>query len=536
MLFVKIEQFFARISQNRRLACVAVGALGLGLRAALLPMLPIPHPAVSDEYSYLLLADTLAHGRLANPTHPMLIHFETFHVNWHPTYASMYYPGYAGFLALGQVVLGHPFWGVWLSCGLMCAAICWALQGWLPSSWALLGGLLAVIRIATFSYWADSYWGGSVTALGGALVIGSLPRIMRGNPLRNSLFMGTGMAILAGTRPYEGLFFCIPIIFAVAWQSIRQHSIPSMSFWMKVVLPASAVLLLAGCALGYYFWRVTGSPFTIPYQLNMRTYGLVFFPWQIIHPVEFHHAALKEFYRGGAVLGFYELARTHPFKLQFLKALVIWLFFFGPILTLPWVAWIFMRPRGTWRKAISFEMRFLLIVVAVTYVSLMLTIHIGQPHYAAALTTVFYLITLILMRDLYNSSDAGPFLARSVPLVCVMLFVARAGAPLAHATPPPSWTRTWCSQDEENLRRARILQELNKTPGNHLVIVRYKPSHNFILDEWVFNGADIDGSKVVWARDMGTQNNEDLIRYFAGRHAWLLEPDYNPVRLSPYVE
>jgi hypothetical protein len=65
--------------------------------------------------------------------------------------------------------------------------------------------------------------------------------------------------------------------------------------------------------------------------------------------------------------------------------------------------------------------------------------------------------------------------------------------------------------------------------------VRYQPGHDFILNEWVFNMADIDGSKVLWARDMGAQNSE-LIQYFKARKAWLVEPDYHPVRLTPYVQ
>src|SRR5256714_5859309 len=194
--FSRIEQRLAALANRRVLSVVAVGLLALGRRLALLPILPIPVPEVHDEYSHLLLADTLAHGRLANPTHPMWIHFETFHVNWHPTYASMYYPGHALFLAFGQVVFGHPFWGVWLSSGLMCAAICWALQGWMPPGWALLGGLVATIRLATFSYWADSYWGGTVAALGGALVIGALARIRVSRRTRDSGLMGIGMALL----------------------------------------------------------------------------------------------------------------------------------------------------------------------------------------------------------------------------------------------------------------------------------------------------------------------------------------------------
>jgi hypothetical protein len=115
------------------------------------------------------------------------------------------------------------------------------------------------------------------------------------------------------------------------------------------------------------------------------------------------------------------------------------------------------------------------------------------------------------------------------------LLLLRIAAPAIHIEPKPSWTRTWCSQDGQNLERASILSQLEQTPGNHLVIVRYRPDHDFILDEWVFNNADIDGSRVLWARDMGAQNAE-LIEYFRGRKVWLMEPDYHPARLTPYAE
>ncbi len=542
-----IERRFTAFANRQALAVITIGLLALGIRAALLPILPVPQPEVHDEYSYLLLGDTFSHGRLANPTHPMWEHFETFHVNWHPTYSSMYYPAQGLFLAFGQRVMGHPFWGVWLSSGLMCAAICWALQGWMPPPWALLGAVLAVIRLATFSYWSDSYWGGSVTAIGGALVLGAFPRIKQDRRVRDAVLMALGMALLASTRPFEGLFFSIPLLVALAWWGLRSES-PSATdgsssrkrFLTRTALPAGLVMLLAFAALGYYFWRVTGSPFTTPYQLNMRTYGLVYFPWQKIGIVpEFHHPFMRMLYRGGAVVGMYNFARQHPIELQLGKALVIWLFYFGPILSLPWLVWLFTRPQGQLKKTISPNLRFLLVTCLVTCGASALTIYVGQPHYAAPLTATFYAATLLVMRDLYNwqseGERSGLFLVRAVPLVCGVLLLLRIAAPAIHIEPKPSWTRTWCSQDAQNLARARILSQLEQTPGDHLVIVRYRPEHDFILDEWVFNNADIDGSKVLWARDMGAQNAE-LVEYFRGRTVWLIEPDNHPARLTPYAE
>src|SRR3984957_16747476 len=158
--FQRIESSFSRFAQRKALSVAAVGILAVVARLAVLPILPVPNPALVDEFSYLLMADTFAHGRLANPTHPMWVHFDTIYVNQVPTYVSKYYPAQGIFLAIGQVVFAHPFWGLLLSVSLMCAAICWMLQGWMPPAWALLGGMLAVIRLGTFSYWANSYRGG----------------------------------------------------------------------------------------------------------------------------------------------------------------------------------------------------------------------------------------------------------------------------------------------------------------------------------------------------------------------------------------
>src|SRR5882672_3159985 len=152
--FGQWERAFARLAQRRRMAVILVGVAGLAGRAIVLPILPVPVPSIHDEFEYLLMGDTFAHFRLTNPTHPMWMHLETFHVLQQPTYMGIVPPMQGLLLGAGKLIGGHPFVGVWLSIGLMCGALCWMLQAWLPPSWALLGGALAVMRFGVFSYWS----------------------------------------------------------------------------------------------------------------------------------------------------------------------------------------------------------------------------------------------------------------------------------------------------------------------------------------------------------------------------------------------
>ena len=536
--FERVQYLSLQLAGHRNLAVVTVGLAALAARLAVLPILPIPQPAAHDEFSHLLIADTFAHGRLTNPTHPMWVHFETFHVNQQPTYASMYFPAQGAFLAIGQVVFGHPFWGVWLSVGLMCAAICWMLQGWMPAGWALLGGFLAVARLATFSYWTNTYYGGAVAVLGGALVLGALPRIKRLQRVRDALLIGLGLALLANTRPYESLFFCLPIAAVLLIWMFGRSAPPLLLLLRRVLLPLSLVLTITVAAMGYYFWRVTGSPIRIPYQVNISAYHLVYFPWQKLQPAAlYRHAVMKQFYQGPPVLDSYGQVHRHPLLWILLKPLPLVIFFLGPVLLLPVLAWIAIRPRRSLMKTTSRNTRFLLLVCGCTMIGLTLPIYLPMAHYAAPMTAAVYALVLQSMRYVrlwkWDGKPSGLFLVRAVPVICLGLLPVRAAASALHIPVPVTIIHTWYSEDPHNIQRARVINRLEREPGQHLVFVRYEPEHEIFLD-WVYNSADIDSAKVVWARDMGAGGNRELIEYFKARRVWLVEPDETPLRLAPY--
>ncbi len=535
--FLRLERAFRWLACRPRLSVLIVGIVALVGRIAVLPAEPIPQPTIHDEFSLLLLGDTFAHGRLANPTHPMWVHFETFHVFWHPTYASIFYPAQGLFLAAGQVVAHNPFWGVWLSAGLMCAAICWALQGWLPGRWALLGGALAIMRIDIFSYWANSYYGGAVPAMGGALVLGALPRLHRDQRARDGLLLGLGLAVLECSRPYEGLFLALPVgLMILIWLVQKKGSLSRVPMQRAVAL-AIPVVALASCALGYYFWRVTGSPFLLPYQLNAQTYGIAYFPWQTpAFPPHYHHAILQEGYRV-QFYGMYEYARRYPFLLALWNVVPLWFFFIGPVLTIPLVMLFIMAPARFSFRSVGSKTRILLFVCFSVYVGMALVVYRPAPHYAAPATAALYALLLQAMRHLrvwqWHGNPMGRFLVRAIPSICFIMLLIRAAAPLPGIPVPPQNPLTWCSSHRGILDRARILAQLKSTPGYHLVMVRYEPKHNW-MNEWVYNEAEIDQAKVVWARDMSPAENLELFAYFKGRHVWVIDPDDTPVKLLPY--
>ena len=292
---------------------VFVIAIALIARALLLPFIGVPEPHINNEYSYLLMADTFLHGRLTNPTPPAWQHFETFHVNVRPSYHSIYPIGPGLALALGQVAFHQPWLGIYLSTALSCGAICWALQAFVPPVWALIGGLLSVARIAIFGYWMNSYFGGALAALGGALALGAVVRLFdrEHSPVERttlSCVFAVALLILGTSRPYEGFAFSIPLLVYFAYQQVKE-GISTVQL-RTVGLPVVAIGMLGVVMIGYYNYQTTGNELRMPYVLNHRTYWtLPFFLWDKGNPglalndpmfIQFMNITEKEFQLAGA--------------------------------------------------------------------------------------------------------------------------------------------------------------------------------------------------------------------------------------------
>jgi hypothetical protein len=521
---VSFDWLARRPFQGAALVCL----LSFGFGPLLAGLTGFPQPVVQDEFSNLLAADTFFHGRLTNPPHPLWPSFESLHVIQQPTYASKYPPGHGLMLAAGRVVGGDSIVGVWLEAALACGGIYWMLRAWLPPRWALWGGLLATVH-PLFLHWEQNYYGGSLAALGGALVLGGIRRIMRDSSVKAAVILAVGIALLANTRPFEGFVFSVlamtPLL---AWVAGRLR--PASGLLFRLGLPVLSVLACTALFMAFYNFRVTGNPLLLPYEAYELTYSRTpCFIFQSLRPeLAYRHESIKAFY---ATIGIadYQLQRESLSSLVLISLTKLWCYLgnYFRIFTL-----VAILPLGLLASPRSVALsdpwlRFALAMGALFLALLSLPVW-AQWHYAApAMGLVIYLEMACLRAARswrWRGRPSGKLFFRVSLAVSVLYAVA--------------WScKRQQLEGEEGWRanmgqRAKLVEWLEAADGQHLVLVRYDRSHD-PRAEWVYNGADIDGSRVVWAREMDDDQNRCLRDYFSGRRAWIVEADASVPRLVP---
>jgi hypothetical protein len=168
------------------------------------------------------------------------------------------------------------------------------------------------------------------------------------------------------------------------------------------------------------------------------------------------------------------------------------------------------------------RLRFCFIVCAIFFGALAAA-KAFPPHYVAPMTGVI-LLGLLSAAQWLRTRPHGRFLLTTLCTAVILEFAV-------HVWRPPSSMEF--DQRAFAAKRTEVLKTLDASPGSHLVFVSYAPDHN-LRDGWIYNAADIDRSRIVWAHDMDASGNQELIGYYPGRKVWVLKPDGVQAELRPY--
>ncbi len=509
-----INNWLACASRGRTV--VVLGLLPVIVCAIVTWRAGVPVPRVHDEFSYLLASDTFAHGRLTNPTHPLWKHFETYHVIFQPTYQSKYFPAQGLFLALGQVLTNRPIVGVWISLGLALAALTWMLQAWVSARWALLAGVLAAAKLSILMDWGLSYWGGAVAMLGGSLFLGGLARWIRRPGVFTGIAAASGLALLANSRPYEGLIFVVlSSLLLVLPQAVRRPWRLLLASWKKS-LPALALLSANFLWIGYYNYRVTLNPLTFPYQVWSQQYLGMAAARAALAGTASGSATVSRILLPSGADGHLPQTEGLDDPADILNKLAKFRqFYAGAFIGAAALAALTrLKSRKIWGAVL---------VLAILTFAVVMENTTGNAHYIAPATCVLMLLVAKGFQRIWT--------ARSLKSLRIQLPLAVLGATISTLF---LFLFLWRLDETWPVERARVTNMLQQS-GRHAVIVKYEPTHSF-FEEWVYNGADIDAAQIVWARDLGPQKNQELIRYYPDRTIWELDADARPASLKEIRE
>jgi hypothetical protein len=325
------------------------------------------------------------------------------------------------------------------------------------------------------------------------------------------LLASLGIALLANSRPFEGGLTIIACALVLVWWRRRETRPFSELLRLRVLVAAVLVLAPAAAAMAYYNYRLTGSATLLPYVVNERRYASsprFYLAGPITQPV-YNHEYIRRNWDWDRAL--YEEARRNP-----LSPVVFASDYAGHL-------WVF----GFWMVGLTgliFGARPRVLAALAILVLPLIGIMLEKaflPHYLAPIAAAY----LILPAALLEIGDWQSKRLLSVVALSALGIFAFAVYRSADAAKAPA-------TDMEV--RPVVIRKLQAKGMQHLVLVRYSPQHS-VYQEWVYNHADIDGSDIVWARDMGPDKNQELLDYYPARKVWLLEPDRGPIRLVPYL-
>ncbi len=415
--------------------------------------------------------------------------------------------------------IGHAVVGVWLSAALLAVAVMWMLLGWLRYRWALLGGVLSALQFGMAGSWAQSYWGGAVAGIGGALIFGAAQRLDQRAEWSLGIPLGIGCSVLVFSRPFEGLVVFLMTLGYLAFRRFRRRG----GLGLGKALASSAMAgLVCFPLLAAYNARVTGDPLTTPYQLHtLQNDAAPLFHFQPSPATPtYRHERLERFHTEWEY-GFYDEQQNLSGWLTFLAArpvIAIAQYGFGPprasmercwlpgLLVLPFFLIVPLARRPRSRQALGVVLLFFLALSSLTYF---------VAHYLAVLTGFWMLLVVESLRVTRAGLRRHGAARKVIPLAIgysAVLVCLVAHQEKGKNSDPDFWT----------VERETVEDELAGRGDSHLVLVRYSAGYP-LHSEWVYNSAEIDEQTVVWARDMGEVQNRGIVQYYADRDIWRLD-------------
>jgi hypothetical protein len=311
----------------------------------------------------------------------------------------------------------------------------------------------------------------------------------------------------------------MPVLGVLGFWMVRVSRLGGRHLFRQIVVPLVLVLLPTVLWMGFYNYRLTGDPFRLAYQVHESTYGAVpIFLWQPPKAAPpYNHQTLREFHTGWAANG-YRMQRSLSgwARGALWKIESLWLFYIGFLFTPFAVA----LPYRWHRRKIKFALGIcgLLVVVSLAETGI-------YPHYVAPITCLVILLLVECLRQVRVVKWRGRPIGKSLVHWVLPMLLFSAIVPFALSQP--------LKQSGWPMERTRLLKALEERPGRQLVIVRYGPGHS-PHQEWVYNRADIDAARVVWARGMNPQEDRKLLDYFKDRTVWRLQVDQFKLYLTPY--